>query len=158
MISRLPYRSRKNRPRVRYAGYTSLRQNVIDPTLLTSLKRRNLSNDILDPTRLTALRRNPRRLLKRSSRRTPFQHYGRSNLPRRRRKLFRKHRKNLPSRLSRLSARSWGSPSRRFRRNPDPDGNPWGPQLYNPLKDRRHKFKNEAHYKKMITRLRRNPW
>tara|TARA_B100000925_G_C21907731_1_gene430088 strand:- start:562 stop:807 length:246 start_codon:yes stop_codon:yes gene_type:complete len=48
------------------------------------------------------------------------------------------------------------SPS--FRRNPDPSGKPWGPDLYNPLEDSKNKFKNDRHYHKMIAKLRRNPW
>jgi len=55
-----------------------------------------------------------------------------------------------------------GNPHRRnpggYRRNPDPDGKPWGPQLYNPLTDNNRKYKNEGHYKRMISKLRRNPW
>lgn len=47
---------------------------------------------------------------------------------------------------------------RRKRRNPDPDGNPWGPTLYNPLVDTQHPFKDESHYNEMISKLRRNPY
>ena len=50
------------------------------------------------------------------------------------------------------------SKPRRYRRNPCPEGKPWGPQLYNPLTDDNNKFKNERHYKRMISKLRRNPW
>jgi hypothetical protein len=47
---------------------------------------------------------------------------------------------------------------RRYRRNPDPDGKPWGPKLYNPLQDTNSKFKDDRHYKNIISKLRRNPW
>lgn len=46
----------------------------------------------------------------------------------------------------------------RFRRNPDSSGNAWGPSLYNPLNDIDHPFKDESHYQKMISKLRRNPF
>lgn len=42
--------------------------------------------------------------------------------------------------------------------NPDPNGKPWGPKLYNPLDDDNHPFKNESHYTSIISKLyRRNP-
>lgn len=44
-----------------------------------------------------------------------------------------------------------------FRRNPAPDGTPWGPSLYNPLEDSNNTFKDDKHYKKVISKLRRNP-
>jgi len=44
------------------------------------------------------------------------------------------------------------------RRNPDPSGKPWGPTLYNPLIDKNHPFKDESHYQKMISKLKRNPY
>jgi len=43
------------------------------------------------------------------------------------------------------------------RRNPDPDGNPWGPSLYNPFEDDHHEFKDDSVYRNMISRFRRNP-
>jgi len=45
-----------------------------------------------------------------------------------------------------------------FSRNPDPTGQPWGPSLYDPLGDNDHNFKDESHYKKIISKLRRNPY
>jgi len=45
-----------------------------------------------------------------------------------------------------------------FRRNPDPEGNPWGPSLYDPLADKNNKFKDESHYKNVISKLyKKNP-
>jgi hypothetical protein len=108
------------------------RRNLFDPSRLTSFRRRRN----LDPTRLTAFRHNiepedidPARLI-----------------------AFRRHNSIDPTRLTAFR-RNPG-----YRRNPDPDGKPWGPQLYNPLQDNNRKFKNEGHYKKMIAKLRRNPW
>ena len=43
------------------------------------------------------------------------------------------------------------------RRNPDPDGKPWGPSLYNPLHDNFHEFKDDSSYRDMSSRYRRNP-
>ena len=154
-----PYKTLTRRPRFHYAGYTPYRRNSIDPTLLISL-RRNLDDidKALDPTRLTLLRKSRRRRNLDPVRLTSLRrrnHWRRRNLD--------------PVRLTSLRRRNsirrnpfnrWVPRQRfsRFRRNPDPHGNPWGPQLYNPLKDDRHKFKNESHYNKMIARLRRNPW
>ena len=42
------------------------------------------------------------------------------------------------------------------RRNPDPDGNPWGPSLYNPLEDDHHQFKDDSIYRHIASRFRRN--
>jgi hypothetical protein len=104
----------------------------LDPTRLTAFSRnrrhRGHRRNSLDPTRLVAFRR------RNSYRRNPC---GSS-----RRKPYRRN------------------PYRRnpYRRNPDPEGKPWGPQLYNPITDSTNKFKNERHYTKMISKLRRNPW
>ena len=45
-----------------------------------------------------------------------------------------------------------------LRRNPAPDGSAWGPHLYNPLEDDKHEFKDDSHYKKIASKLRRNPF
>lgn len=46
----------------------------------------------------------------------------------------------------------------RYRNNPGPNGENWGPSLYNPLNDSDHPFKDETHYQKIIAKLRRNPF
>jgi len=43
------------------------------------------------------------------------------------------------------------------RRNPDPEGEPWGPELYNPLEDNDHQFKDDSVYRSISSRFRRNP-
>ena len=46
-----------------------------------------------------------------------------------------------------------------YRRNPDPNGAPWGPDLYNPLEDEDHPFKDESEYRSVTKPLyRRNPY
>ena len=46
-----------------------------------------------------------------------------------------------------------------IKRNPDPNGNPWGPSLYDPLSDKENKFKDESNYQGVITKLyRKNPY
>lgn len=103
--------------------------------------------------------------------------YNRRNLDLSRLQAFKSRRRNLDlSRLSSFRARRnidlerlyafRQNPSIRpksyidtvsFRRNPAPDGKPWGPSLYNPLEDTNHEFKDDSHYKKVISKLRRNP-
>lgn len=100
----------------------------LDPTRLIAFKRRHN----IDPTRLTAFKR-------------------RRNIDPTRLTAFKKRHNVDPTRLTAFRRNP-------YRRNPDPDGKPWGPQLYNPLMDNNRKFKNEGHYKKMISKLRRNPW
>jgi hypothetical protein len=98
---------------------------------LTALRRRRN----IDPMRLTAFRR-------------------RRNIDPMRLTAFRRQRRNIdPTRLTAFRR----NPTR-YRRNPCPEGRPWGPKLYNPLKDTNNKFKNERHYTRMISKLRRNPW
>lgn len=46
---------------------------------------------------------------------------------------------------------------RGWRRNPAPNGDPWGPKLYNPLEDDDHEFLDDSHYQRTISKLRRNP-
>jgi len=60
------------------------------------------------------------------------------------------HRRNTTDLLSRLPA---------FRSNPAPDGSPWGPELYDPLNDKNHPFKDESEYQRAIKPFykRRNP-
>lgn len=62
-----------------------------------------------------------------------------------------------PKRFLRIGRRGGGQFLRPRRRNPDPEGNPWGPSLYDPLKDKKHSFKDDRHYKRVASRLRRNP-
>jgi len=79
--------------------------------------------------------------------------YHSKRLPRfrRRRKIARRRNGGLSNRL--------GWINRPRRRNPDPNGRPWGPELYNPLEDTRHPFKNEAEYRSVVKPLyRRNPY
>jgi len=72
---------------------------------------------------------------------------------RRRHKIARRRNGGLSSRLHWIRRRS------RYRRNPDPYGKPWGPDLYNPLNDGEHPFKNESEYRKVIRPLyRKNPY
>ena len=85
-------------------------------------------------------------------RRLPRSRFGgglRRNLDVNRLSAFRRRRNTGDLELERLSS---------FRRNPDPDGKPWGPTLYDPLEDKTNKFKDETHYKKVLAKLyRRNP-
>ena len=127
----------------------SFRRNI-DPTLLIAFNRRgrryNPRRHNLDPTRLTALRRRNRAIDP-----TRLTAFGRS------RRNHRSHRRHNMD-LTRLTAFGRRRNPGGYRRNPDPEGNPWGPKLYNPLEDTNNKFKNERHYTKMISKLRRNPW
>jgi hypothetical protein len=138
-------------------NFQGLRRNI-DPRRLTAFKgRRNMDlmrltalrrRRNIDPMRLTALRR--RRNLD-TRRLTSFR--GRRNLDPRRLTSFRGRRNLDPTRLTAFRRNPI-----RYRRNPCPEGKPWGPDLYNPLKDTNNKFKNERHYARMISKLRRNPW
>ena len=79
--------------------------------------------------------------------------YHSSRLPRfrRKRKIARRRNCGLMGRLP------WAGS--RHRRNPDPNGAPWGPDLYNPLEDEDHPFKDESEYRSVTKSLyRRNPY
>ena len=125
-----------------------LRRRNIDVDRLTALNNRYRRRNV-DVGRLSAFRRRGR--LRRSNidvdRLSAFRRRRRrSNIDVTRLSAFRHRRNNVD--VGRLSA---------FRKNPDPEGRPWGPELYNPLKDKNHKFKDDSHYVKLISKLRRNP-
>ena len=159
-------RKRRNFDPTRLASFR--RRNTFDPRRLTSLRRRNR----FDPTRLTTLRRRDR-FASRRRYRNPVQYGSRRPLKRedwysrtprstetrlaqRRENLFKSRHSGFLSPNRVFLRRGHRSPS--LRRNPDPSGKPWGPELYNPLEDSKNKFKNDRHYHKMIAKLRRNPW
>ena len=134
--SRRNPRSRRNLDPTRLVSFRHRRN--LDPSMFTAFNQRQRSHrrHNIDPTRLIAFNRRGRGRSRR-----------RHNIDPRRPAAFGHYRRN-PSAIS----------SGRYRRNPDPSGNPWGPKLYNPLVDTENKFKNERHYTKMISKLRRNPW
>lgn len=96
------------------------------------LRRRNPTKKKLDFDRLSLFRR-------------------RRNIDMDRLSSFRRRRNIDIDRLSSFRHR------RRWRRNPAPNGTAWGPDLYNPLEDKDHNFKNDSHYRKYLAKSRRNP-
>lgn len=118
----------------RFARFPSRLSRGLDTRRLTALNPRPLGRSLparrgLDTRRLTSLR-NPR-------------HFGRP--------MFNRSRMDTTRLMSfRRNLEPYSTTAYRY--NPDR-----GPQLYNPLEDDNHEFKDDSHYEATIAKLRRNP-
>jgi hypothetical protein len=146
--------------RRRFNPYNYRRRNVDPEHLLCFNKRKRWrGRRNVDPERLLCFNKRKR-------------WRGRRNVDPERLLCFNKRRNVDPERLLCFNKRRNVDPSRLLafrknrcqcschrKRNPAPDGSAWGPNLYNPLIDKKHEFKDERHYKRLVSNLHRyNPY